>query len=652
MSWKKQCKKYATIIIITALYLLAGTDTHARRLFVMERPELNLRLSFEYEKEKRTSPDFSRENNTITLFEGLDLSTKGWAYHPALLKYQLELMPKWEQMIDRVEPNDKNESKAFFEGYITDVTFLQHKPYTLRLFANRSRSTIRSNLAQRSKNIVDTYGGSVTLKYELLPTTFDYAHTDTTQTGLFDFDEERDKLQMQMRYFKNLGDTQLKTSHIDTNTKTRGQTTGITEQKIDLINRYDINTKGELRTNFRYRNTEGSFFELTRYRASEKFKWQHKKNLSTTYNYRYEKNEFSKTDSEISGLGFNLRHLLYENLTTSVNATGNKSKFSSSEELTYGGGVNFNYMRRIPWGRLNVIVGHNYTVTEEDEKTDLIEIAEEPLTLTIGQITFLLNKHVKTGSIRVWNVSHLTEFFDYSVTETGSFIRISCIPGGDLDVALGCTAGAPVVVDYSYLSDPAYDFSTLAQNYGINLGLWSIWNIRYNYSRRTERFLSGTEPDQLINDEVHSVSTDINWRWSKTGFSYTLKDTINLPSKEWDVNESLTFRPHKNVYINVSGNYGKTEFTNTGDKVTFSSAASNIQLLTSRKSRVILKGFANKISGPSENVIYSGFTAIYELMYRRLRMNIKYSLTNERDRNEDEEITNNYFLIEARTARF
>ncbi|MEN8262929.1 MAG: hypothetical protein ABFR82_05655 [Nitrospirota bacterium] len=622
---------------------------------MMERPKVNLKLSFEYEKEKRTAPNISRENNTITLFEGLDLSTKGWAYHPALLKYRLELLPKWEQIIDRVEPDDKNESKTFFEGYITDITFLQYKPYTLRLFANRSRSTIRSNLAQRSKNIVDTYGGSVILKYELLPTTFDYAHTDTTQTGLFDYDEESDRLQMQMRYFKNLGDTQLKTLYTDTNTKSRGKKTGITEQKIDLINRYDINTKGELRTNLRYRNTEGSFFELTRYRAAEKFKWQHKKNLSTTYNYRYEKNEFSNTHSEISGLGFNLRHLLYENLTTSVSANGNKSQFSGSKELTYGGGVNLNYMRKIPWGRLNVIVGHTYTVTEEEEKSDLIEIADEPLTLTLGQITFLLNKNVNTGSIEIRNVPRTVTFqkdIDYRVTETDSFIRISCIPGGLLDTTLGCTAGAPVVVDYSYLRDPAHNFSTLAQNYGINLGLWSIWNIRYSYSRRTERFLSGTEPDQLINDEVHSVSTDINWRWSKTGFSYTLKDTVNLPSKEWNVNESLTFRPHKKVYINVTGNYGKTKFTNTGDTVTVSGAASNIQLLTTKKSRLILKGFANKISGPSENVVYSGLTAVYELMYRRLRVNIRYGFINDRDRIADEEITNNYFLIEARTVRF
>lgn len=454
MTWKKQCAKYATVLILMALPLLAGNDAHARRLFMMERPDVDFKFSFEFENEKRTGPNVSRENSTITLLEGLGLSTWGWAYHPALLSYKLELLPQWEQIIERQEPDDKSESKNFFEGYLTEFTFLQYKPYTLRLFANRSRSTISSNFAKKSKNIVDTYGGSFLLKYQLLPTTFDYAHTDTSQTGFFDFDEESDKLQMQMRYFKNLWDTRLKTSYTDTDTKTRGQKTGVTEQKIDLTNIYDINTKGELRTNFGYRNTEGSFFELTRYRASENLKWQHNKNLSTNYNYRYDKAEFSKTRSETSSLGFNLRHLLYENLTTSVNATGTKSQFSGSKELIYGGGVNFNYVRKIPWGRLNLIAGHTYTVTEEDEKADFIEIADEPLTLTIGQITLLANKHVNTGSIEIRNVPRTITFqkdVDYRVTEAGSFIRISCIPGGLLDTTLGCTAGAPVVVDYTYI---------------------------------------------------------------------------------------------------------------------------------------------------------------------------------------------------------
>ncbi len=655
MLWKKQCCKHVTILILIAIILLMGDNVLARKYFMMERPELDFKFSYEIENEERSGPNLNREDSTMTFFEGFNISAGGWVYHPALLSYKFEFIPQWEQLSQKTEPDEKIKSRNFLEGYLTEVTILQHKPYTFRLFADRTRSTINSNFAQRSKNETSTYGTSVLLKYMVLPTTFDYTHSDSRQTGFFDTDEETDLLQIQMRYFGHLGDTRLKASWKDTNTDTRGQRLGIKEQKVDLTNHFAVNSRGAARTNLGYRLTEGDFFELERYNFTENFSWKHRKNMSTNYSYRYVKSNFETTTSESNALGFNLKHLLYENLTTTINANGSNNKYTGGSENEYGGGVNFDYVRRIPWGRLNLHSNHNYQVTEEEKTGNNVGIQDESQTLTIGGITVLDNNNADTSTIQVRNVLRTIlyqEDVDYRVTESGSSVRIICIPGSLLDTGLNCSTGAPVVVDYSFISDPALDFATFTRGYGIKLNLWSVWNLYYSYNRRTEEFLAGNEPDVLIDDIINSAGTDVTWKWSKTGFAFRDSDTINLPTREWDLTETLTFRPTENIFLSFLGRYGETEFKDTLETETFSSLTSSLQVLISRKSRLTVRGSFHEVEGSLDNIVNTGFSAIYEIAYRRLRGSVQYGFSDEDDKKFGEKVRNHYFMVEVKTSQF
>jgi hypothetical protein len=591
----------------------------------------------------------------MTFFEGLDIKTSGWVYHPALLEYKLRLLPEWEQMSEKIQPDLKVKTRNFLQGYFFDATILKSKPYTLRLFANRRRLTLSSNFAKRSKNDVDTYGSVLIFKYPVLPTTVNYTRTESRQTGFFDFDEDIDELRLQMRFREILGDSRLRASYKDTSTTIRGQTSGNLEQKVDLLNSHDFEKKKTLRTNLEYRETRGDFFDLTRYLFSEKLSWQHRKNLRTNYNLSYEKSDFETSLSEAKSLGFNLTHILYENLTSSVNATGAKNQFSGNKELEYGGRLHFNYVRKIPWGSLNINMGHDYMINEQDKIEDLIEVNAEPVTLTIGDVTLLKNKHVDIDSIEVWNESHNFKFredIDYRVTELGSQARITCVSGELIDNNFNCSTGAPVVVDYMFLSDPPFDFTTFSRTYGIRLNIRSVWNIYYNLYLSNERFLSGIPPEELTDDKIHSAGTELTWRWSKTGLVFSDSDTINIPKKTWDIREMVTFRPSKDVFFSFSGGYRETEFKDTGDVETFNSITANMQMLTSRKSRLIFKGFRNKVSGMAEENINSGFSAIFEMAYRILRGSMEYTFSNEKDEIAREIIRNHSLLLEVKTMRF
>ena len=203
-----------------------------------------------------------------------------------------------------------------------------------------------------------------------------------------------------------------------------------------------------------------------------------------------------------------------------------------------------------------------------------------------------------------------------------------------------------------FLSDPPFDFTSLSRTYGIRLNIGSIWNIYYNLYLSKERFLSGIPPEELIDDKIHSAGTDLTWRWSKTGFVFSNSDTTNVPKKTWDIRETVTFRPFKDVFISFSGGYRETEFKDTGDVETFNNIIANIQMLTSEKSRLALKGFRDKVSGMAEENINTGFSAIFEMAYRILRGSMEYTFSNEKDEIAREIIRNHSLLLEVRTMRF
>ncbi len=651
MYFRKQGYKYAIILmVIMVITSLTENDLFARRYMLMNQPEFNYRFSYEYDKEKRTSPFSNREDKAITFQEGFDFKTNGWIYHPALMTYTLRYSPEWEQLSQETKGQDKAKTDNFLQGYFTDLTLFQFKPYSFRFFAGRRRLTVSSNLARKSKNNIDTYGTSIYLKYPVLPTTLDYSHTGNDQTGFFEFKEDINDVRVQMRYSRHLGDTTVLSSYKDTSTNLQGSTTDLKEQKVNLYNVYDVSDNGTLRSDLGYRNSEGDFIKLDKYSISENLSLRHRENLKTNYNFRYVKNDFETSENRTKSLGFNLTHLLYENLTTTINTIGIQNEFSGIDEKEYGGGINFNYRRRIPWGALNLNMGQNYMKNEIDKMADFIDIREEDVPLFTGTITLLQNENVSVDSIIVRNEQNpaivYQEGIDYRIEELGSSIRISRTGGGNI------SEGQTVLVDYTYESSPAFDFLTKSSSYGISLNLWSVWNIHYNVHRKKEKFLSGTLPGRLIDDTIYSAGTEVNWKWSKTHFVYVDSDTTSVPKKEWRAGERINFKPSRRYFFSISGLYGETEFLDIEETETFKTYSSSIQMLTSEKSRLTLKGFWNSIVGPAADNTSSGYSLIFDFAYRILRGKIEYSNAHENDKRAQDDTRNEYVMFEVKTVRF
>jgi len=629
-----------------------GGRIYAAEFFFIERPKLGLRFSYEFEEDERRG-NINREDSSSTFSEGFDVETNGWLYDPAFVVYKLKLSPEWEQRFQQNEGLDRRTTKTNLQGYHTELTFLQYKPYTLNIFANKKTSTLLSEFAQRSKIESDTYGATLSLKYSILPTTLNYQRQESVQIGFFTTDTERDDLRLSMRHYKHFGDTRFEASYTDSTQTTFGSPINTTLENITLQNTYNLteDKRAVLNSGLRYMDAKSDFIKTTGFGISEGLQWRHKENLTTDYSIRYDKTDTDTFKIESTTGVFNLRHRLYENLTTLLSLRGFSSQFTGGEEITYGGGIDLNYQRKIPLrGMLNITIGHNYKITERAVTANLIQVTDESVTLTDGTATLLGNENVDIDSIVVTNVNRDFTYKrdeDYRITQVDSFVRITRIP-----TSYNITNGQSVLVSYRYFINPAFDYSFYSQSYGINITFWSSWRTYYRFVSLKQGFLSGIPPDKLTDDNIHTAGTELQWKWSTIRLEFEDKQVVNVPTKRWRAEEDIILRPGDKLFLNLSGNYGTIKFKDTGDVERFNGIRANIQRLVSVWGKFTLEGFTNKISGNLEKNTETGFLSIFEWAYGIWSGNLSYRFVNEKNYISQDSIKKHYMLFEIKRALF
>jgi hypothetical protein len=616
----------------------------------MERPSMGAGLSFEHEIDEREGPDITRTDTTTTYNERLDIETKGWIYHPALAVYTLTISPEWEQIFDKNEDSDKQETRSFLQGYAGELLFLQYKPYTVRLFASKTMSTIHSNFAERTKTESEGYGASLNLKYETLPTTLTYSHSEDTQRGFFSTDNESDRTTLRMRYKKMGGDTNINAEYVEnkhtvsSSTSTENTVSSARIQNLYRIPEYENAT---LSSYFSAREVKTGFSGERTLTWSEFLGLRHRSNLTSSYklklkHVRYDdsRRRFTKSAS------FGLSHTLYENLITTFSLSGGQSDFEDEGEDSYGAGLNWNYNRVIPGGKIFVTIGHTYRVFDTRFVSALTQVTDESIVLQDNLISLLANEFVDTSTIAVTDSTGTITYVngvDYTITSIGTFTRI---------IRLAIPNGTTVLVDYMYQSDPAYDYSIFDQSYGVTLNLWKALRLSYRFNRSTQHILRGTKPGRTSESLQHSAGAELKWRWTVSRFDYLRRDSTELPVERTQFTETVVVRPRDRLFVSASGIIGSTRFRKTGDVENFRGLRSRVQAILTRNSRFSLDGFVNETSGSTINTTDGGIDALYEWQYRIYSGKIMYEFSERRDKDAGELLRNNLFLVTVERELF
>lgn len=598
--------------------------------FFIKRPAMGVALTYEYKDESRTTSGSTAKDSYHRFKERVGFKTDGWLYHPALMQYSLLFEPEWIQSREHRDPGETAKIVSFSPDYALTASFLQQKPYTVDLFASRLEYPIWAAFSGSTESITETYGSTVRLKYEILPATFGYTHTETEQSGYYNSQNIRDDYHLTARHQNPRGNTTLTSTYSEDQRTTQGITTRINTFNNSLTNNHQLTDDKRVNLNsfLSYRAQQNESLDTENFRLKELLNWRHKKNLRSNYSFIYDRQQSGETHTDKTSLGANLTHLLYENLTTEVGSGVDLYNYSDGEENAFNTHLDFAYSRPIPQGTLNLNMGWNYTYTARSgADTSVTQVTNEPHTMGPAQETYLDNYNVDPNSIIVTNTPGTIvyiENIDYTVDVTGDFTRIHYLPFGAI------TAGQQVMISYRYLRDSAYDDGLLTETYGFNTTLFHDWQLSYNYIRSKQNILSGQAPDNQIDDSVHRARIRYNIRWSDTALNF--EDNNRQSSRaytRWEILETLNYRPTWHMYLAVKGYLGQTSYKDNDEVKDFYGVVTTFDWLLARWCKFHLEGYYSSIRGDLEQTTNSGAKAGFEFRYRIWKARLSYDYTNQ-----------------------
>ncbi len=620
--------------------------------FYMQRPQLAFTLSYEYDKDIRTTSSNKSELSANRFREGIEISTGGWVYHPALMVYSLEYTPEWEQS----DSTSLSRENTFFNGFSADMTFLKFKPYTLNVYAKRTSSRIRSDLAETTRLNVDDYGAQLFLKYRVLPVVFSYTHLDSDQSGFFEADTVRDTYNLRMSHIWKRSATSLSAFYSDLRQKTNDVIQDGETRNIDLKNSIAIikNNKLTLISSLVYEESFSTYNDDEIYRVRETVLWNHKHNLSTRYTFNYEERDrfdkrlLSSVPRKATVYRFNLNHRLYENLSTGIQAGFDDNKTGGNREQQYDAGIFWDYRRRIPWGTLGIDIGQSYSNVKVLESEDFVSISDEAYTINDLSFTFISNANVDDNSIFVFDKGgiRLVNGFHYDLVSNGAFTGIRCRP-----VLPDCSGpdGVDVLIDYRFRNKFPFDYSIRDQSYGIQLKLWSVLDVFYRFSTSTQKFLRGTRPDDLSKDTIHRTGAGLEWKGTDTTIEFEdISSVTGLSSRRLRVTEFVNLRTDREWLVNILASYAMTEFPVTGETVRVSNIRAHTEKLVMDNGLLKADAFIRNVRSDSEDLNEFGISAMLNWMYNIYDIDLTYMFNNEKNSVIDYTVRNHYILLEIR----
>ncbi|TKB11373.1 hypothetical protein [Desulforhopalus sp. IMCC35007] len=606
------------------------------RFFFLERPAVGAKLTYEFNNESRTSSGTTADDSYYRYKEQLRFKTEGWLYHPALMQFSLMFEPEWSQGSEESSSGESADINTFSPDYSLWATFLEQKPYTMNIFSSKREIPIWAPFAGNSESTVDTYGATLSLKNDFLPTTIGYSHIETDQTGFYTSQNSYDNFTLAARNQGKRSNTTLNGTYRDDERTTEGLMRQIQSLNTSLLNTYRLNrdNKATLRSLVNYRNQDSDDFDTENIRLKEHLNWWHRKNLQSNYIVSHDRQETSGFNSDQSLLEGRLTHLLYENLTTDVGGRASQDRYADGRENSYEAFLDFAYRRPLSWSTFNLNSGWNYVYTDRGGFTDaVVQVTNELQTLGTGEESFLENYNADINSIivtdRLGTIVYL-ENIDYAVEEISDFIRIRLLPFGSI------RDGETVAISYRYFQDGEYDDTVLTQHYGINFDLWKTWWLSYDYVRSSQDVSSGQTSQGLVDDTLHRARVHYDIGWSDSSLSYEDSDRqSDLSYTRWEVEETLRFRPHWRFYFSLRGYLGQTDYSNRDEVRDFYGGITALDWMLTKRCKLRFEGYYDATNGDREETINSGIKADLEFRYRIWTMHLSYQVTDQDNRLND-----------------
>lgn len=621
-----------------------------RRYFQADTPSVGAQIKYEFDQDVRTVSGQKTTDSSQITTERFDLATKGFVYHPALLRFNLRVSPEFKQSIqNRAETTGGSDTNgnSFNTNYHANVAILSQKPYTLTFFAHHLESQSWATYTGVTKTSTDSYGADFALKYSLLPTTIGFSSSSATQSSYYGSNNDFQEVHLLSRHRGISGDSSLTSTYSVNKQITNNVTNEIKTQNNTFSNQYQITTDGRvnLASNLQYMDQNSASFQNKSLFMIENLSWQHRKNLRSQYSLNYRQLESGTTDSSWTSLNGSLTHKLYENLTTTGGVTGTSNSYNGGGNKAAAGFLDSAYQRTLGnVGTLNLNAGANYLYTTRTGASETTQVINEPHTLSSTAETFLDRSDINATSIVVTNSDGTIIYVndvDYRIDSIGSSVRIHRVPLG------GITDGQLVSVSYSYTSDAAYDDALLTQNYGLALELKRSLFLTYRYLHAKQTLRAGPQPLRLNNSTIHLTTIRYDVDWSESGATFEDNNSSSdISYRRWELSQTIRLRPNNRFQYTLRGYYGETEYRSHPELKRRTGATTSLNWMPYNWLRFNMEGYLEQVNSSLEKTVNGGTRSGLELNYRLWTAKLNFKFAVQDDSLSDSSRTNQQIQLE------
>lgn len=600
---------FAVFVLIVIVPLRAAAELD----YFVERPVINLSLEYQDKEENRTGPGVpGRNEQTETFWQRLDLRSRGWLYHPDLLVYTFGLEPQWKQQDTIATGGFNRANDDNFLGYFLDAHLLRQKTHAFKLFLRQSRNELNSSLSPDSITETDIARAVWLYNNELFPTRLTLESNDTIFEDFFITRDDSDKLRLETEYSSDKHQFNLLSEYVDQFRRVNTQEIDVVRFLFSANSNYSLTERARLTSTLYGLDSESDVSDSKSILWSERLMLHHRPNLRSDYLVRFDSRENENFRSDTRYLSAAVEHQLYENLTTRFELYSNKDDFDNGEIDISEADLDFRYVRRIPIGTLSITNGYAYRLEDNNIEADSSQVLNERHTLVGASPEFLNRTNVDPSTVIVTDSSKAVTYIDgidYVLSIVGESVAIERrIFGGIAD-------GETVLVDYVFATQAPFKADRQEARFGVNMNLWQVLRLYYNFGRTKEDLISGTRPSDLANDRTQRVGASLRWRFSTTTADYEHRDTVKTPLTRKRIQQIFAFRVTQSFSFGVSASYGETDFKETGSDARSRGIAGNLRWDLGRWGRFQIDAFSRDTDGESQKTRSDGLISKWSVRY-------------------------------------
>jgi len=511
------------------------------------------------------------------VYGGIGLNTRSFIGHPNLLLLDIggEYNPGVSQQTYTVSP-DRSEVLTATRLDIR-ATLFNEKPMSLGGYLNLNQNFINREYVTSLKTDTKQWGLFYVFRNKILPLTVNYndrkwdqIETETNRT----FRNKQSDLQAAVRKsFTKYGDThELRFTRYNYFREDQNLVTTSNIYDNLILNNtifFDKGKKYMFNSSITNLNQKGNLSQK-RFQMFERvsLRLPYKLMFSGSYNYASVQQETQSYKQQ--NISTSLDHQLFTSLRTGVFYDYTSTTHTAYNETNTRIGINFNYIKKIPTGTLNL----NYSIRRHNQQVDSnpgsnVQIIDEEHLLSDALVVLLDRPYINLLTVVVKDITSSIIYqkdIDYQLFERDSFIELVRIPGGQI------VNDSPVLVDYIAAQVGNYNFNADLESFSARVTLFQrLLELYYTISNQD---YSNVESDDLLtlNYFTRNVyGARINWKLLTGGIERDDYRSTIVPYQKLRYFLQMNGMIGKKMLLSLNGEYSNINLTTTDTDQMYSS---------------------------------------------------------------------------------